>query len=70
MSSPSIAANSSYSISSGGTITDYTDSWNGWYDGGTWSSGKTLGSFTSTNIVTKVGTSGMGGMGSGRPGGW
>lgn len=70
LSSPSIAANSSYTISGGGSITGYSDSWNGWYEGGTWSSGKSLGSFTSTNIVTKVGTSGMGGMGGGRPGGW
>ena len=67
LSSPSITANSSYTISGGGSISGYSDSWNGWYDGGTLTSGKTLGSFTSNSVVTKVGTTGMGG---GRPGGW
>lgn len=67
LSSSSIIANSSYTISGGGSISGYSNSWNGWYDGSTWTSGKTLGSFTSNNVVTKVGTTGMGG---GRPGGW
>ncbi len=69
-------ANASYTISSGGTLSSYSDSWNGWYDGGTWSGGTQLESFTSNGVVTTIGTSsgvpnipGGEGMG-GEPGGW
>lgn len=51
----------SYTVSSGGTVTGTTDSWNGWTTGGTWSGGSSLGSFTSNSIITTVGSS------SGRP---
>ncbi len=74
-SSPSLQKGSSYTISSGGSITSYTSSWNGWYDGGTWSDGSTLQSFTISSIITSLGSSsnnggmGGGGMGGGM-GGW
>lgn len=62
-----ITSGASYTVSSGGTITSYTDSWNGWYEGGTWSGGTQVGTFTasSSSIVTTVGSSssGMGGGG-------
>lgn len=65
-STPDIKSGQTYTVSSGGTLSSYTDSWNGWYDGGTWSGGSTLGSFTSNSVVTTVGnSSGMGGGGGG-----
>ena len=77
-STPDIASGASYTVSSGGTLSDYTDSWNGWYGGGTWSGGSQVGTFTSSSIVTTVGSSGFGGggmpggggPGGGGPGGW
>ncbi len=70
---PDIVAKETYTISSGGTLSSYTDSWNGWYDGGTWSGGTQLTSFTSSSVITTIGSSnngsGGGGMGGG-PGGW
>lgn len=68
ISTPNIKENVSYSICKGGTLSDYTDSWNGWLKGGTWSGGTTIGSFTSNNVITTVGNSGMGGGGGGFPG--
>ena len=70
---PDLVANGTYTISSGGTLSSCTDSWNGWYDGGTWSGGTQLTSFTSSNMITTIGSSnngpGGGGIGGG-PGGW
>lgn len=70
---PDLVANDSYTISSEGTLSSCTDSWNGWYDGGTWSGGTQLASFTSSNMITTIGSSnngpGGGGIGGG-PGGW
>lgn len=70
---PNMVANGTYTISSGGTLSSCTDSWNGWYDGGTWSGGTQLTSFTSSNMITTIGSSnngpGGGGIGGG-PGGW
>lgn len=66
---PDIKANGSYTLSSGGTLSGHTDSWNGWYDGGTWSGGTQLASFTSSSVVTAIGSSSGGGPGGG-PGGW
>ncbi|MBO5250988.1 MAG: carbohydrate-binding domain-containing protein [Bacteroidaceae bacterium] len=61
---PDLSVNASYTISSGGTISDYSDLWNGWYQGGTWSSGTEVTTFTSGSTVTTIGTSsGMGGGG-------
>lgn len=61
LSTPDIKANESYTISKGGELTGYKSSWNGWYDGGTWSGGSSIGSFESSDVITSVGTSGMGG---------
>lgn len=76
-STPDIASGASYTVSSGGTFGDYTDSWNGWYGGGTWSGGSQVGTFTSSSVVTTVGNGDFGGGGipggggpGGRPGGW
>lgn len=70
---PNMVAKGTYTISSGGTLSSCTDSWNGWYDGGTWSGGTQLASFTSSNMITTIGSSnngpGGGGIGGG-PGGW
>lgn len=52
-----------YMVSTGGTLSGYTENWNGWFTGGTWTGGSQLGSFTSNSIVTTVGT--FGGMGGG-----
>lgn len=46
-----------YTVFTSGTITGYTDYWNGWYSGGTCSGGNTLGTFTSNSTVTNVGSS-------------
>lgn len=66
-STPDIASGESYTVYTGGSITGYTDSWNGWYDGGSWSGGSQVGSFTSNSIVTTVGNNSFGGGGD--PGG-
>lgn len=68
-SSPDLQAES-YTVWVGGTLSDATYFWNGWYAGGTWSDGTLLGTFTSTDIVTTVGNSIGGGdnPGGGRPG--
>lgn len=71
-STPDIVSEASYTVSSDGLLSDYTDSWNGWYRGGTWSGGSQVGTFTSSSIVTTVGNSGFGGGGmpeGGGPGG-
>lgn len=69
-----IASGASYTISTGGTLSDYTETWNGWYGGGSWSGGSQAGSFTSNSVVTTVGNGGIdgggGGPGGGGPGGW
>lgn len=67
-SSPDLVAGS-YTVSSGGEVSGYTDSWCGWYDGGTWSGGTQLGTFTSNNTVTTVGGNGPGGGPGGNGGG-
>ena len=75
-STPSIASNVSYTISSGGTLTlsAYASVWNGYYDGGTgWSGGTQLLTFTANSMVTTVGSSSTGfggGNGGGMPGHW
>ncbi len=60
-SSPELTAGS-YTVLSGGTMADATDSWNGWLSGGTWSGGSQIGTFTSSSTVTTVGN-GSGGIG-------
>lgn len=69
-SSPDIAAGATYDVWSKGALNGATDSWNGWYGGGSWSGGSQIGSFTSNSVVTTVGGStGPGGGGPGGPGG-
>lgn len=63
LSTPSFSANSSYTIYGGGSISDYTSKWNGWYEGGTWAAGRTIGTFKCTSVITKVGVGN-------HPGGW
>ena len=68
ISTPDIKADATYSISKGGTLSGATDSWNGWFAGGKWSGGTTIGNFTSNSVITTVGNTGMGGGGfPGRP---
>ncbi len=69
-SSSSLAKGSSYTISSGGSLTSYTDSWNGWFDGGNWSNGTTVQTFSISSVITSLGTSTNGGMGGGGGMGW
>lgn len=54
-SSPDIESGATYEISKNGKLTDYSESWNGWFAGGSWSNGEKIGSFTSDNVVTIVG---------------
>lgn len=67
ISSPDIEANASYTISKGGELSGYSESWNGWYKEGSWSGGSTIGNFTTDNVITVVGSSGMGGGSHGKP---
>lgn len=70
LSAPSFAANATYSISKGGDISGYADSWNGWYGEGSWTGGTNIGSFSSNNVITSVGTTGQGGFPGGPGGGF
>jgi hypothetical protein len=67
-SSPSLKKGSKYTITSGGTLTGATETWNYWSDGGKLSGGSQLGTFTcsSSSVITTVGTGGFGGGGGGR----
>lgn len=68
-SAPELVAGS-YTVSTGGTLSGFTDSWRGWHEGGTWSNGTQVGTFTSNNVVTTVnGNNGPGGGGGGPGGG-
>lgn len=70
VSTPDLMSGSSYMVSTGGSLTDYGDSWNGWYSGGSWAGGTVLSTFTSSNVVTTLGngSDNMGGGGN-QPGG-
>jgi hypothetical protein len=70
-SAPGLKNGSSYTVSTGGTLTAYTEAWNGWYDGGTWTDGSSLKTFTVSSTVSGIGTGGNNGMGGGggQPGG-
>lgn len=73
-SAPEIQSGETYTVYSGGDLTGSTENWNGWFKGGTYTSGSKLGTFTSTSITTTVGKSNGpgGGPGNGGPGngGW
>ena len=55
-----------YTVLTGGSVSGGS-AWNGWHDGGSWSGGTQLGTFTATGMVTTVGSSGGGPGGGGRP---
>lgn len=64
-SSPSIVSGGSYTVSYGGETSSYTDSWNGWFGGGSWSGGTQMATFTSSSTVTTIGGTGASGGGPG-----
>ncbi len=62
-SAKTLTEGSTFQVCTGGKISDFADSWNGWFDGGRWSDGSSVGSFTIKGAVTTVGTpSGPGGF--------
>ena len=63
-----LAEGSSYQVSSGGKITNATDSWNGWMENGDWSDGSSIGSFTIKGSITTIGSSFGPGNNGGFPG--
>lgn len=67
-STPDIKSGSTYTVASGGSVSNYSECWQGWYSDGTWSSGSTLTTFTPSSVVTSIGSSSGGGPGGG--GGW
>ena len=70
VSCPEIVKNTTFTVVGDGTLNNPTDSWMGWFYGGTWSGGTTLTTFTPTSIITSVGSGGGGpGGGGGGPGG-
>lgn len=69
ISTPDIKSGTTYTIASGGSVSNYSDYWMGWYYGGSWSGGSTLTTFTPSSIVTTIGNTG-GGPGGGGGGGW
>ena len=66
-STPDIESGSTYSVSSGGSVSNYSDIWQGWYSDGSWSGGTQLTTFTPSSTVTSIGSSSGGGPGGG---GW
>ncbi len=67
-SAPALKNGGSYTISTGGSLTGSSENWNGWYNGGTWSDGTSVKTFTISSVVTSLGTS-SNGMGGGFGGG-
>ena len=65
-SSPLLESNKTYYISSKATVSG-GESWNGYYTGGTYSDATNKTSFTTSSMVTSVGTSTGGGGGNWRP---
>ncbi|MDE5794191.1 MAG: carbohydrate-binding domain-containing protein [Muribaculaceae bacterium] len=68
-SSKDLNEGATYQISSNGKLTGAYDKWNGWQDGGVWSDGTSIGSFTIKGTITTIGTSAGPGGGGGFPGG-
>ena len=68
-STPDIKNGSTYTVVSGGSVSGYSECWQGWCYDGTWSGGSTLTTFTPTSVVTSIGSSSGGGPGGGG-GGW
>ena len=68
-STPDIKSGSTYTVASGGSVSNSSDSWQGWCDNGSWSGGSTLTTFTPSSVVTTIGNTGGGGPGGGGGGG-
>ncbi len=70
-STPDIKSGTTYTIASGGTVSDYSECWKGWYYDGIWNGGSSLTTFTPSSVVTTIGNTGggPGGGGGGWPGG-
>lgn len=68
-STPDIKSGTTYTVASGGTVSNYSECWQGWYYDGTWSGGSTLTTFTPSSVVTSIGSSSGGGPGGGGGGG-
>ncbi|MDE6379659.1 MAG: carbohydrate-binding domain-containing protein [Muribaculaceae bacterium] len=68
-SSSELKEGASYQISSNGKISNAAEIWNGWHNGGTWSDGSKIGTFSINGTVTTIGTSSGPGGGGGFPGG-
>lgn len=66
---PDISNGATYTIMSGGSISGYSDTWQGYYEGGAWSGGTSLTTFTPSSVVTTIGNVGGGPGGPGGPGG-
>lgn len=43
--SPGITTGTNYTVSAGGSLSNYSDNWNCWYSGGNWSGGNTIDTF-------------------------
>lgn len=70
VSTPELRTSNSYTFASGGSISNASDYWQGWYDGGVWSGGSTLTTFTQSSTIQTIGSgSGGGPGGDGGPGG-
>ena len=70
VSTPELRTSNSYTFASGGSISNASDYWQGWYDGGVWSGGSTLTTFTQSSTIQTIGSSsGSGPGGGGGPGG-
>ena len=66
-STPDIKSGATYTVASGGAVSNYSEIWQGWYSDGTWSGGSALTTFTPSSVVTSIGSSSGGGPGGG---GW
>lgn len=69
-SSPAMTSNQTYTLYSGGSLSDNSSNWNGLFVDGTYTTGTSLGSFTTSSVVTTVGSSGGPGGGPGNGGGF
>ena len=70
MSTPDIKSGTTYTVASGGSVSNYSECWQGWYGDGSWSGGSTLTTFTPSSVVTQIGSTGGGPGGGGGGGGW
>ncbi len=69
-STPDIKSGSTYTVASNGSVSSYSECWQGWCHDGTWSGGSTLTTFTPSSVITSIGSSSGGGPGGGGGGGW